>query len=110
MTGSVTEWLLSRYLHDGQSLDLEDRHPTQMSLMMCARLMHGVSCGVSQSWALCSVSCPACLCMSLNTDINIQRSASCEPRVTAGRLNHCDHDGQTPGAAGGRETVSVSGQ
>ena len=29
MTGSVTEWLLSRYLHDGQSLDMEemeDRH------------------------------------------------------------------------------------
>ena len=76
--------------------------PDGMSLMMYVRLMHGVSGHVSQSWALCSVSC---LCMSLNMDINIQRSASWEPRVTWGRLNHCDH-AQSPDTGLRRQLVT----
>ena len=80
-------WTVSR--PGGQTSDPDESHD------VCPAHAQGVRRCESVP-ALCSVSCPACLCMSLNTDINIQRSASCEPRVTAGRLNHCDHDGQTP--------------
>lgn len=107
MTGPVTEWLLSRYLHDGQSLDLEDRHHHWQgprwdeSHDVCPAHARGVRpCESDPGPLQCS-----CLCMSLNMDINIQRSASCEPRVTWGRLNHCDH-AQSPDTGLRRQLVT----
>ena len=56
----------------------------------------------------------SCLWLSLNTHINIQRSASCEPRVTRREIESLwpgpvsRHQTPAPEAAG--ETVSVSGQ
>ena len=91
--------------------------PDGLSLML-SWCMPGPCMGCEAMWvspgpyAVFRVS--ACLCLTLNTDINIQRSASCEPRVTAEIESLWpswpDTRHRAPEAAGGRETVSVSGQ